>query len=177
MVESYARVCMDWLLDLFDCDWSIFTFFTTRSDFIRLGGFHGDTSFGWGGEDVYLYRKFIRSTIRVVRAPDPALFHLWHPKKCNKELGPVQHQSCLRSRAFSEASHDQLGLLLYEKFFNESDWLYVQCDSIKSTAISVFISIFIIKLHFCFWIESVIDRQQLVKLMMLDIIDKLGMAF
>ena len=124
---------MDFTLNLFTS-----IIFTARSDFLKLGGFNGDTSFGWGGEDVYLYRKFIRSTIRVIRAPDPALFHLWHPKKCDKELGPVQQQSCLRSRAFSEASHDQLGLLLYEKFFNESNWLYVQYSSINSNYIDFF---------------------------------------
>ncbi len=68
---------------------------------------------GWGGEDVHLYRKYLHSNLLVVRAPSRGLFHLWHEKRCVDELPPDQYKMCMQSKAMNEASHGQLGMLLF----------------------------------------------------------------
>ncbi|XP_066506849.1 chondroitin sulfate N-acetylgalactosaminyltransferase 1 [Hoplias malabaricus] len=83
-----------------------------RSDFINIGGFDVDIK-GWGGEDVHLYRKYLHSHLLVVRAPSRGLFHLWHEKLCADELHPDQYKMCMQSKAMNEASHGQLGMLLF----------------------------------------------------------------
>ncbi|XP_060103842.1 chondroitin sulfate N-acetylgalactosaminyltransferase 1 isoform X2 [Heteronotia binoei] len=84
------------------------------SDFINIGGFDLGIK-GWGGEDVHLYRKYLRSNLLVVRSPARGLFHLWHEKFCPDELTPEQYRMCLQSKAMTEASPGQLGMLLFRK--------------------------------------------------------------
>uniref|UniRef100_A0A8D0GTW5 Hexosyltransferase n=1 Tax=Sphenodon punctatus TaxID=8508 RepID=A0A8D0GTW5_SPHPU len=83
-----------------------------RSDFINIGGFDLDIK-GWGGEDVHLYRKYLHSNLIVVRTPVRGLFHLWHEKQCVDELTSEQYKMCMQSKAMNEASHGQLGMLVF----------------------------------------------------------------
>lgn len=76
------------------------------------GGFDR-TIKGWGLEDVHLYRKYLHSKLMVVRSPSRSLFHLWHEKRCADELPPDKYKMCMQTKAMSEASHGQLGELVF----------------------------------------------------------------
>nr|XP_057926576.1 chondroitin sulfate N-acetylgalactosaminyltransferase 1-like isoform X2 [Doryrhamphus excisus] len=70
---------------------------------------------GWGLEDVHLYRKYLHSKLMVIRSPSRGLFHLWHEKTCGDDLPPDKYQMCMRTKAMSEASHGQLGELIFKQ--------------------------------------------------------------
>lgn len=83
-----------------------------KDDFFNVGGF--DLSIkGWGGEDIALYKQYLHSSMTIIRAYDPNIFHIYHAKNCRKTLSDAQFISCLQSKAIAEGSHKQLGMLAF----------------------------------------------------------------
>ncbi|CAL4140045.1 unnamed protein product [Meganyctiphanes norvegica] len=79
-------------------------------DYKASGGFPDIST--WGGEDTKLYENFLNiKSIKVIRSPDPGLFHLYHKKECN-DITSLTYPSCLKSKAMTEGSQLQLGLTL-----------------------------------------------------------------
>lgn len=91
-----------------------------KQDFMAMGGFDEFLSVKtWGGEDLYLYRKFAKSNLEIFRSVTPGLFHLYHAKECNKNLlTKTQYQNCLAIKVFNEASHKKLGLIYFNATFD-----------------------------------------------------------
>lgn len=85
-----------------------------RDDFLHVGGFDL-TIKGWGMEDVKLYRNYLASKLSVIRAYDRGIFHIYHKKQCQRNLSDEQFVSCLQSKAVSEGSHKQMGMLAFGK--------------------------------------------------------------
>jgi chondroitin sulfate N-acetylgalactosaminyltransferase 1/2 len=84
-----------------------------QEDFESIGGF-GDyiAKNVWGGEDLHLFRKFLKSKLSVFRAITPGLFHMYHQKHCDKlKMTEVQFNECMMVKISSEASLKSLGLL------------------------------------------------------------------
>lgn len=83
-------------------------------DFFNAGGF--DLSIkGWGGEDVDLYEKLVKSDIEMMRSVDEGIYHIFHLKECNPALSPEQYQSCMNSKISTSGSQKQLGNIIIEQ--------------------------------------------------------------
>ncbi|XP_043207779.1 chondroitin sulfate N-acetylgalactosaminyltransferase 1-like [Amphibalanus amphitrite] len=91
-----------------------------RSDFTRLTGNFFNIS-GWGLEDVRLYQQFTKSSVEIVRMPDPDLVHVYHKKQCNKTEVGKRFNSCLKSKAMNEASQLGWGLWVYKHMGDTDD--------------------------------------------------------
>jgi hypothetical protein len=69
-----------------------------REDFKTIGGFGDEftSQDHWGGEDLHLYRKFLKTKMDVFRAVAPGLFHLYHEKICiRNKMNAVQFKNCI----------------------------------------------------------------------------------
>ncbi len=89
-----------------------------KNDFVDINGFKDLTqefSHGWGDEDLFLYRKFIKNNnIEVIRQIAPSLLHFYHEKDCDQsKLNIQQYKHCLESKILNEASHRHLGYLYF----------------------------------------------------------------
>ena len=96
--------------------WAVYSFGMVclyKSDYTATGGFDLEIE-GWGGEDVDLFLKVLKSKKEVMRVPDAGLTHRWHPKICNKNLPKVQLEQCLSSQAENLADRIELARYLLE---------------------------------------------------------------
>ena len=51
-----------------------------------------------------------------MRAMDPGLIHMYHPKNCDKSLSANQYQMCIQSAGESLGSRQQLGMFFIDMF-------------------------------------------------------------
>lgn len=91
-----------------------------KQDFDKIGGFKDWFSSEWGGEDLHLYRKFLRSNIQIFRSITPGLIHKYHPKQCDpSKLSSIQYRDCLSIKILNEASHKNFGLMFLNYSLNK----------------------------------------------------------
>lgn len=81
-----------------------------KSDFAKLGGFNTSIR-GWGLEDVSFYDSAINSQLKIVRAVDPGLIHVYHSVECNDSLEKAQKEMCLGTKANIFAAFEDVQLL------------------------------------------------------------------
>lgn len=68
-----------------------------KSDYDVVGGYDVKIE-GWGGEDISLTNSVLLMGYEIMRAPEPALSHRYHPKICSKKLSKAQYGQCISSR-------------------------------------------------------------------------------
>ncbi|CAJ0576077.1 unnamed protein product, partial [Mesorhabditis spiculigera] len=79
-----------------------------KADFDRAGGFNTKIE-GWGLEDVDFFERCLKlPNLRIMRAPEPGLVHIYHPIVCDPALPETQKNMCTGSKAASLASIDAL---------------------------------------------------------------------
>ena len=80
-----------------------------KKHFMNINGFQDlaqKFSHGWGDDDLFLYRKYIRySNIKVILQIAPSLLHFFHEKDCDQNLlNNLLFKHCL-TKIFNEASY------------------------------------------------------------------------
>ncbi|XP_013421398.1 chondroitin sulfate synthase 1 [Lingula anatina] len=92
-----------------------------QADYRRVGGFDLSIT-GWGGEDVDLYLKHVKSDLKVFRAMDPSLIHVYHSRSCDPNLTKEQLRMCIDSMAEGYGSKTQLAkMVLRNKMMPQND--------------------------------------------------------
>lgn len=84
-----------------------------KQDYSKVGGF--DLSIeGWGKEDVDFYEKVVKSNMKIFRAADKDLVHIYHDVECSKNLSDTQWSMCMGTKADTYAGIDTLAEMIYE---------------------------------------------------------------
>ncbi|KAB7502763.1 Chondroitin sulfate N-acetylgalactosaminyltransferase 2 [Armadillidium nasatum] len=83
-----------------------------KKEFEAAGGI--PEIYSWGEEDLIFFEQFRKfPSIKVIRSLDTSLFHIFHSKNCSNVRDKL-YPSCLSSKASSEGTQIQLGLLLFK---------------------------------------------------------------
>jgi len=84
-----------------------------KSDFDGVGKFPEIA--GWGGEDVQIYRNFIKnnynsmSNLEVIHSVDPGMIHVYHDRSCDrKKLTQEQYRMCMGASSETLGNKQQL---------------------------------------------------------------------
>ncbi|CAH1789144.1 unnamed protein product [Owenia fusiformis] len=78
-----------------------------RQDYSAVQGYDLGIK-GWGGEDVDIFTKHVKSKLKVIRAMEPGLVHLYHGKNCSTKLDKDQMRMCIDSMAAGLGNAQQL---------------------------------------------------------------------
>ncbi|XP_029036116.2 chondroitin sulfate synthase 1 [Osmia bicornis bicornis] len=84
-----------------------------KQEYKTVGGF--DLSIqGWGKEDVDFFEKLIRSNIKIFRAADKDLIHVYHDIECSKDLSGTQFSMCMGTKADTYGGVETLAEIIYQ---------------------------------------------------------------
>lgn len=83
-----------------------------KQDYEAVGGF--DLSIqGWGKEDVDFFEKVVKSNIKIFRAADKDLVHVYHDVECSNDLSGTQLSMCMGTKADTYAGMETLAEMIY----------------------------------------------------------------
>lgn len=86
--------------------------YSVNFDFV--GGFDMEVK-GWGGEDVYFYRKYLYGDLIVIRILVFGFFYFWYEKRCVDELTFEQYRMCIQFKVMNEVFYSYLGMLVFRE--------------------------------------------------------------
>ncbi|XP_068980357.1 chondroitin sulfate synthase 1 [Bombus flavifrons] len=84
-----------------------------KQDYKSVGGFNLSIQ-GWGKEDVDFYEKVVKSNIKIFRAADKDLIHIYHDVECSKDLSETQWSMCMGTKTDTIAGIETLAKMIYE---------------------------------------------------------------
>ena len=87
-----------------------------KSDYDQTTGFDISNE-GWGGEDEDLFQKLVKANLEVLKAPEPLLYHRYHERVCDHNLGAAKMAACQSSR--SELLADRMQLADYVRYLEQ----------------------------------------------------------
>ncbi|XP_060823700.1 chondroitin sulfate synthase 1 [Bombus pascuorum] len=83
-----------------------------KQDYKSVGGFNLSIQ-GWGKEDVDFYEKVVKSNIKIFRAADKDLVHIYHDVECSKDLSETQWSMCMGTKTDTIAGIETLAKMIY----------------------------------------------------------------